>query len=237
MISVFISGLKRRTGKSLVSAGIAGTMQGLAYDVSYYKPIQTGAKNENGIITSQDLTLIKYVDCNIKVSSTYAFQQTLSPIVSAYESSTKIDLTKLHTDFQLNIQMRECHIVEGSNSISTPIDESHTELDLVKKLGTPLVMVINPKASTIDEIISGLTYVKNSKVKCYGVILTDYDTNSSSMEEKYLPQLIKNFTSYETLGVIPHYNDLRELTPETLIADTLNGIELERVFNSQISKL
>lgn len=237
MFSVFISGLKRRTGKSLISAGIAGTMQGLAYDVSYYKPIQIGARNENGIISSQDLNLIKYVDPNIKVASTYAFSQILSPIVSAYESNSKIDISKIYSDFQLNVQMRECHIVEGSNSITSPIDESHTEADLVKKLGIPLVMVINPKASTIDEIISGLTFVKNAKIKCYGVILTDYDMNSFNLEEKYIPQLIKNFTSYDTIGAIAHYDNLRELTPETLIADTLNGIQLEKVFNTKINKL
>lgn len=234
MLSVFVSGLKRKSGKSLVCAGIAGVMQGLSYEVSYYKPIQIGARNENGIITSQDLNLIKYVDSNIKVSSSYAFPGISSPIVSAYEYESKIEISKLYSDYQLNIQIKECNIVEGSNSISTPIDDSNTEADLVKKLGLPLVMVINPKISTIDEIISGLLYVKNSKLKCHGVILTNYDMNSPNMEEKYLPQLINKFTSYDTIGAIAPYTNIENLTPETLISDTLNGIELDKVFNAKI---
>lgn len=237
MQSVFISGIRKKTGKSLVCAGIAGTMQGLSYSVSYYKPIQTNAKIVNGIIQSQDLNLVKYVDSNIKGASTYAFPSSLSPIVSAYESHSKINLGQIYDDFQLNAQMREFHIVEGANSISNPIDEQHTEVDLIKKLSINLVVVINPKMSTIDEAISHLMFVKNNKLKCNGIILTDYEMDSDNLEEKYYPQLIKRFTGYDTIGVIPHYENIRALNPETLIADTIGNINLEKVFNAKIPKL
>ena len=83
-------------------------------------------------------------------------------------------------------------------------------------------------------LYSIVLYVKNSKIKCYGVILTNYDTNSQNLEEKYLPQLIERFTSYETIGFIPQYCNIQDLTPETLISDTLNGIKLDKVFNKKI---
>ena len=43
MLNVFISGLERQSGKTIVTAGLAATMQSLSYSTSVYKPIQTGA--------------------------------------------------------------------------------------------------------------------------------------------------------------------------------------------------
>ena len=93
MLSVFISGLSRQSGKTLVIAGLAGTMQSLNYSTGVYKPIQTGAKSLNGFLQSQDLALIKRIDSNINTYSSYVFLSENCPLVSAYEANnTKIDL-------------------------------------------------------------------------------------------------------------------------------------------------
>ena len=65
MLNVFISGLERQSGKTIVTAGLAATMQSLSYPTSVYKPIQTGATELNGFKSSPDLALIKRVDSNI----------------------------------------------------------------------------------------------------------------------------------------------------------------------------
>ena len=237
MLSIFISGLVRQSGKTLLTAGLAGTMQSLCYSTSVYKPIQTGAILLNNNLVSQDLQAVKNIDANIKTSSLYNFQSQLTPLVAAYEGDSKIDITSIYNGFQTNIQMTECHIVEGANSIFSPIDERRTEADIVKTLGLPLLLVVNPKISSIGEVISGINFIRLNKVNLLGVVVNDYDENSENLEEKYFPQLIKEYSNVEILGNLPHYEDMRDLTPDTLIADVLNQVDIERIFGLKIAKL
>ena len=54
MLNVFISGLERQSGKTIVTAGLAATMQRVAYTTSDYKPIQTGGTELSGFKSKPD---------------------------------------------------------------------------------------------------------------------------------------------------------------------------------------
>lgn len=148
MLKVFISGLERQTGKTIVTAGLAATMQSLSYSTSVYKPIQTNATLLHGFKTSPDLTVIKKFDPNITTDSTYVLRSSAPPFISSYEDNVKIDLTTIYTEFQASAKMTDCQIVEGSHSISTPIAEHLTEIDIVKTLNLPLILVVDTKKNT-----------------------------------------------------------------------------------------
>lgn len=238
MLSVFISGLKKQSGKTILTAGLAGTMQSLSYTTGVFKPVQTGANIMNGFLQSQDLALIKRIDSNIHTYSSYMFTGKSIPLVAAYESDmTKIELSTINKDFEANISQAECHIVEGSDSIAVPINEKLTELDIVKTLGMPLLLVVNPKKNTIDDVIMGMNYINASKVKFLGLIINDFNEHAADIEEKYFPALVKEYTGANILGTIPHYDKFETLTPETLIADILNNVQIEEIFGVKIAKL
>ena len=148
MLKVFISGLERQTGKTIVTAGLAATMQSLSYSTSVYKPIQTNATLLHGFKTSPDLTVIKKFDPNITTDSTYVLRSSAPPFISSYEDNVKINLTTIYTEFQASAKMTDCQIVEGSHSISTPIAEHLTEIDIVKTLNLPLILVVDTKKNT-----------------------------------------------------------------------------------------
>ncbi len=238
MLNVFVSGLTKQSGKTIVTAGLAGTMQSLNYSTCVYKPIQTNANSLNGFLQSQDLALIKRIDANISTASSYIFTSQNSPIVAAYEAeSKKIELNKIYNDFQTAIQSTECNIVEGSNSIATPISDKTTELDVVRTLDIPLLLVLNPKKSKIEDAITGINFVISSGVKLLGVIINEYDDNSGNIEEKYYPEMVKEFTGVKLLGKLPSYERYENLTADTLIADILHNIKIQEVFGLQIAKL
>lgn len=160
------------------------------------------------------------------------------PLVSAYEANnTKIDLNDIYNDFQSCMQMTECRLVEGANSISSPVAEKMTEINIVKSLGIPLILVINPKQDKIGDVIAGVNFILSSKVKFLGFIVNNYDKESENPEEKYYPQMVKEYTGISVLGVLPHYENFESLTPDTLIADTLNNVQLEEIMGLKIAKL
>ena len=237
MLNVFISGLERQSGKTIVTAGLAATMQSLSYSTSVYKPIQTDATELNGFKSSPDLALIKRVDSNITTGSTYLIKSTSSPFVGAYEDGLKVDINTIFTEAQGYAKLHDCNIVEGSNSLATPVAEHLTEIDIIKTLNLPLILIVNPKKTSIDNVIMGLTLVQASRVKFLGIILTQYDENSEDLEEKYFPQILKEYANINILGILPDYGNITNLTPDTLIADILNKVKIEEIFGLEIAKL
>ena len=238
MLGLFISGIKKQTGKTIVACGLSATMQSLSYPTSYYKPIQTGALKTPSGLQSKDVMAVKKFDSTVNASCAYLMEGEECPLVSSYESGIKkIEIQGIYNEFVANIQMTDCHIVEGSNSISAPINEGITEVDIAKSLPIPLILVVNPKKSTIDEVISGINYVYSSRKDISGILLNEYDENSISMEEKYFPQLISRYTNAKVVGTLPHYDNFNNLTPGTLIEDVLNRVNLESLFGIKIAKL
>ncbi|MBP3847824.1 dethiobiotin synthase [bacterium] len=233
MLSVYVAGLKKGTGKTLICSGLAGTMQSLNYAVSYYKPIQTGYNMLNS-----DTEIISKIDKHIKVSSTYKLQSPSGPLFGAYNEGIKnIDTMTIMHDYKTNIMMTECHIVEGCNGISSPIDEKKTEIDLIKQFGLPVILVINPNITKTDEAISGINYIYSKHVNLSGVIVNDYNMDSNDIEIKYFPHLIKEYTGAKVLGTLPHYDNFENLPADILISDILNKLNIEDIFSLKIAKL
>ncbi len=237
MLNIFISGLEPQTGKTLVASGIAATMQSLSYSTSVYKPIQTGAKILNGFKSSPDLSAIKRVDSNINTLSTYMISGSGAPFVSAYEDKVSISIDTIFNEFRSMSNLTECNIIEGCNSIASPIAEHMTELDIVRGVRVPLILVVNPSKTSIDKVLMGLNYISSNKINLLGIIINQYNENSENLEEKYFPQILKEYSGVNVLGVLPDYGDLSKLAPEVLISDILNNVQLEDIFRIRIAKL
>jgi len=234
MLSIFVAGLKKQVGKTHVCAGFCATMQSLSYSMSYYKPIQTGSP-EN---ISKDVNYINNIDSNIKTSYTYNFEGSQCPLISSFNSGVKkLDINDIINDYKSNVQMTDCHIIEGSNGICTPLDDKLTEIDLIKTLGAPLILVINEKTDSIEDVIAGVNYIYSNHIKFMGIIINNHDTSSEKIEIKYYPQLIKQYTKTNILGIYPHYENFNSLSPGQIIEETLNNFDVEQIFGLKINKL
>ena len=133
--------------------------------------------------------------------------------------------------------MSDCQIVEGSHSISTPIAEHLTEIDIVKTLNLPLILVVDVKKTPIERVITGLNYIHTNHCRFLGVILNRYNENSEILEQKYYPQILKEFTGVNILGQLPDYDRIDTFAPEILISDILNMVNIEEIFGLKIAKL
>ena len=233
MLSVYIAGLKKGTGKTLLCAGLAGTMQSLNCCASYYKPIQTGTN-----LLNDDTEFVNKIDSHVKTDSTYKLQSPSNPLIGAFNEGIKhIDSMTIMHDYKQNIMMTECHVVEGNNGISSPFDEKKTEINLIEQFCLPVILVVNPNITKIDEVIAGVNYIHSNHVTLSGIVINDYNENSSDLEMKYFPHLVKEFTGAKILGTLPHYENFENLSPQRLISDILNRLNIEDIFSLKIAKL
>lgn len=235
MLELFITGADNNSDKIFVTAGLTATMQSLGYSTGVYKPVEVGAVKINGFVQSLDIAFIKFIDPYIKTYYSYLLKQNAAPLIAAAAENLIIDKNTVLKDFQSIQDVNECLVVDGVSGLATPLSKNFLEEDLIKILDLPLLMVVSAKTSTINNVILSINHAKETGIKFRGVILGSYPENTDDVNIKLMPRLIEEYTDVKILGVLPAFD--RNLNPNDLITEILNGVDIEAVFDVQIAKL
>ena len=235
MLDLFITGVDEYSNKIFITAGLAATMQSLGYSTGVYKPVNIGAVVKNGFIQSTDLAFIKFVDPCIKTYFSYLFKNKSAPIIAAAAEQTVIEKNVILSDFQKVQDINECLIVDGGYGLASPLSKNFLEEDMVKMLDLPLLLVVCAKAENINNILLTINHASEIGINLRGVVLSNYPQNCEDFNIKFMPRLIEEYTTTKVLGILPEFD--KNLNPNDLITEILNGVDIEGVFNLKIAKL
>lgn len=237
MLDIFITGTGKNSGKTFLTAGLAATMQSLGYGTGVYLPIQTGAVEKDGYVQAPDLLLVKNMDDNIKTYCSYLFKGNDLPLIAAAKENQKIDKNLILEDYHSICNRFECMLVSGTSGIATPLGVDFLEIDLIKTLKLPLLLVISPFTSSVSDALALINHAKSQNADIRGVIINDCPHEIKDESIKNFPKLVEKYTDTRVLGVVPHIENLETLNPNDLIGYILSGVDLESVFKIKIAKL
>lgn len=237
MLNIFITGIDVNSGKTLITTGIAATMQSLGYFTCVYKPIQTGSLGTNGFLQSPDLAFVKNIDPYLKTHCSYLLKAPAAPVIAAEMENIAIDKTIIKRDFDSIAKEQDCVITEGSGGIMTPIAQNYLMSDLAKTLDLPVVIVISPNSDTVNKTLLTINHAQSKGLNVRGVIINNYPENTTDIEVKTAPRLIEEYSDTKILGIVKKFDDVKKITPSDLITNILNGIDIESVFDVKIAKL
>lgn len=235
MLGLYITGINQNSNTIFVTAGLSAVMQSLGYSAGVYKPVETGSDESNGVASSKDLEFIRYVDPFIKTYSTYLLKEKLTPLVAAAAEGVSIQKDRILNDFQDIKNLNEVFIVDGVSGIASPLNKNFLEQDMIKIFDLPLVLVVSPKDSSIDSVLLAINHITDLGIPLRGVILNKCPDNFDDADMQLMPKLIEEYTDANILGVLPSFE--RDLNPNDLINEVLNGTDIEAVFNVSIPKL
>ncbi len=235
MLELFVTSADQNPDKIFITAGLTATMQSLGYSTGVYKPVEVGAVKINGFVQSHDIAFIKFIDPYIKTYYSYLLKQKSAPLLAAAAENIIIDKNTILQDFQRIQDVNECLVVDGVSGLATPLGKEFLEEDMIKILDLPLLMAISAKTSTINNIILSINHAVEKGIQFRGVILGNYPEKPDDMNIKLMPRLIEEYTNVKILGVLPSFD--RNLNPNDLITEILNGVDIEAVFDIQIAKL
>lgn len=237
-MNIFVTSIGSNSGKTIFSAGIAGVMQSLGYEMAIYKPVQTGCKYANDKQFSPDLNFVKKVDPNIKTYSTYNFRQKTIPAVAADNERIKFSLDNVIRDYNEAKKENDIVIVEGTGGILTPITNRLLIGDIAMSLKLPVIIVVNIEDDFVNKTLATIKMAELYRLEILGVVINNYSSNFKNDVLHDEINLLENMIDYDIIGTLP---DLRiygeEINPENLISDVLQNINLSRVFNMEIPKL
>lgn len=237
MLGLFLTGVKPHSGKTFVTAGLAATMQSLGYATCVYKPVQTGALEQDGYIQAPDLVYVKNADKNITTYCSYLFTSSNLPCFAAEEEHSVIEKDVILQDYYSIIDNFECLLVNGVDGLSIPYGKNFYEENLIQSMNLPLLLIASPMKSSLNDILMTIEHARNRNIMIRGVILNDCPFGSSDVNINNLPKLIEQHSGVRILGILPHIPSISTIKPEDMISYILAGVDIESVFDVKIAKL
>jgi dethiobiotin synthetase len=191
---VFISGTDTNIGKTIISSWLA-----IHTGCAYFKPIQTGTREDNDSETVRQLS-------NAKIyPEIYRYLDPLSPHLAAKKAGENIEIKKI-----ILPSIQESLIIEGAGGLLVPINEKYLMIDLIKKFDIEVILVARTSLGTINHTLLSLEALRARGIKVLGVIMNGECNieNSQSIEFYGETRILAEFPklsqiSYEILKNIP----------------------------------
>lgn len=175
-----IAGIGTEIGKTFISSILTEALQ-----ADYWKPIQSGA------LDFTDTDTVRNLISNSKTifhPETYRLNQPMSPHAAAAIDGIKIELSTFE------LPQTENHlIVELAGGIMVPLNDQETNLDLIKKLNIPVILISKNYLGSINHTLLSVEILKLNNISIKGIIFNGEPNKSSE-------DFILNYTKLAYLG-------------------------------------
>lgn len=194
-----IAGIGTEIGKTFISSILTEALQ-----ADYWKPIQSGALDFTDTDTVRSLISN---DKTVFHPEIYRLNQPMSPHAAAAIDGIEIELSK----FELP-QTNNHLIIELAGGIMVPLNDRETNLDLIKKLNIPVILISKNYLGSINHTLLSVEILKLNNIPIKGLIFNGEQNKSSE-------SFILNYTKVELLGRVDFEKNINK---ETIIENTAN---------------
>ena len=185
---LFVTGIGTGVGKTIVSAVLVEKLR-----ADYWKPIQSGD------LDNSDSSSVKNLISN-NVSKfhpeSYRLSQPFSPHKSAAVDGITIEPEKIVIP-----KTNNSLIIEGAGGLMVPLNDRFLMIDLIKKTGTPVVLVSQNYLGSINHTLLSIQALKQYQIPIKGIIF-------NGIKDIYSKDFILDYTGIHLLGHIPQYNTI-----------------------------
>lgn len=190
MNGVFVTGTDTGVGKTLVSAWLVGRWR-----ADYWKPIQSGS------IEGTDSDTIKRLAPGAVIHPpAYIFKAPLSPDQAARRENATIDLGRIRLPVT-----RDPLVVEGAGGALVPLRDDALMIDLMVRLGLPVLVVARSGLGTINHALLTLEALRKRDLTVQGVVM-------NGPPEPENRAAIERFGQVRVLAELPHLPDAADLS-------------------------
>ncbi len=200
---IFVTGTNTDIGKTVVSGIIVAGL-----NAHYWKPVQTGLGDGTDTDWIRDHTGIDESRIHPEV---FRLIEPLSPHAAADIEDIEITLDS----FELpRIPDGETLVVEGAGGILVPLNDQHYMLDLMIRLGAPVLVVASSELGTINHTLMTLRILREHDVTVLGVVMNG-------------PSNPGNCEAIQTFGQV---DVIAQVTPQANLTPTSLGLAFTRHF-------
>ena len=170
---IFISGTNTEVGKTFITVNIIKLLQSKGYLVNPYKPVETGCRKRLSTLVPNDSTLFhKAIEERVSLDkiNPYRFLEAISPATAIKLSKKRITINNYLTKFK-SLPNCDFSVIEGVGGLLSPLASNGFNIDLIKKIKAPTILVAKDEIGVINNVMLSLNMLKQYKIKVLAVIL------------------------------------------------------------------
>lgn len=203
-----VTGTDTGVGKTVVTAGLVGVFCRHGLDAVAIKPVQSGAKVENGELVPEDVIFYRLaagLTHPIDQLNLYRFAPAVSPHLAAELSGQKVDPQRVVDFCQQALLRHQITLIEGAGGLCVPLSGPHfTVADLARELSLSLIVVARIGLGTINHTVLTVAYARNIGLEVVGIIFNGLKPEEAGPTERDNPGIIAEMSGVPVLGILPH---------------------------------
>jgi len=183
---VFISGTDTGIGKTLVSATLLAALNAGGRRAVGMKPVASGcAETPAGWRNDDALTLLAHSagDPPYALVNPYALRDAVAPHLAAAASGIELRLDPLRAAFAALSTNADCLVVEGVGGWAVPLSSTLMQVDLVRALALPVVLVVGLRLGCINHALLSARAIEADGCRLLGWVANRVDPHMALAEE------------------------------------------------------
>ena len=210
MDSVFVAGTDTGVGKTAVAAGLARALKRRGVDVGVMKPFAAGVPDGTAYRTADVRRLMEAAGVRDDVGQVNPqfYPVPASPYTAGRNLGLEVDVPRVLESFSRLSGSHETVVVEGMGGVMTPILGDYFVYDLVRDLGTPMILVTGTRVGSINHALMSARVCRDGGVTIRGIVVNDgVDGGAGEGAGRYpageLRRDLEALTGIQVRGVVP----------------------------------
>ena len=203
--SLYVTGTDTGVGKTLVSVALLHRLRGAGLRAIGMKPVASGCESTPAGWRNEDALALQaasapppaYDDVN-----PYALALATAPQLAARAMDVRVDLERLHGAHRRLAAQADAVVVEGVGGWAAPMDDGLDQVDLVRRLDLPVVMVVGLRLGCLNHARLTARAIEADGVRMIGWIGSSVDP-AFAERDAYIG-LLNDALPAHCLGVLPH---------------------------------
>lgn len=224
---IFVTGTDTDVGKSVIAAGLTAALRSSGTNATYFKPVQSGCREEGGRLIAGDARLAQTMAGlpePLSVLTPVVLKLPLAPAVAAAQAGVRIDLEDIARAYRQLAGRYDFLVVEGAGGLYVPlVDNAFLVLDLARWLGLPVLVVGRPGLGTINHTVMTVKAVQQAGLPVVGIIINQYPAKPN-LAALTNPEIIAAISGRPILARVPVIARLDREDGKTALIQSLEAI-------------
>ncbi|MGA9421638.1 MAG: dethiobiotin synthase [Rhodanobacteraceae bacterium] len=218
---IFVTGTDTGIGKTTISCALLLALRSHGLCASGMKPVASGCRTTPLGLRNEDAEALiaasnpapSYADCN-----PFALTEPIAPHLAARHDRTEISLARLSDAYGKLASSADCVVVEGVGGWSVPLSDQLMQVDLVRALDLPVILVVGLRLGCLNHALLSARAIEADGCALLGWVGNRIDPSMDRADENLAA--LRNRLRAPCLGVLPYSDagDDRDLAPHLAAA-------------------
>jgi dethiobiotin synthetase len=177
----FISSVGTGIGKTLVTAILCHQLTRAGRTVRAIKPVVSGFSPDDG--ASDPALILRSLGRaptakSIAEIAPWRFAAPLSPHLAARKEDRRLTIDDVAAFCQRHDHSHDgLLLIEGAGGVMTPIDDTHTGLDLIARLAHPVILVTGTYLGALSHTLTAVAAIRGRGIVVMGIVVSESETD------------------------------------------------------------